>query len=60
MSGPGHRMRGITLVELLVVIAIVMILWAITMPLYPGITAHGRRTPCMNNLRQIGQALAMY
>ncbi len=52
--------KGFTLVELLVVIAIVAILSSILLPVFGRARASARGTVCVNNLRQIGQAFAMY
>lgn len=51
---------GFTLVELLVVMAIVAILTAILVPALSGVRERGRRTQCMNNIRQIGLAIEYY
>ena len=45
---------------MLVVIAIVGILAALLLPALSSAREQGRRTSCMNNLNQIGQALAIY
>ena len=45
-----------TLVELLVVIAIIGILVAMTMPAIQSARESGRRTQCLNNLKNLGQA----
>ncbi|MDA1274960.1 MAG: DUF1559 domain-containing protein [Verrucomicrobia bacterium] len=49
-----------TLIELLVVIAIIAILAAMLFPTLGRAKESGRRTHCMNNLRQIGLGIQMY
>ena len=56
----GNTRRGFTLVELLVVTGLVAILVASTVPAYQRVTATGRSTTCLSNLRQIGAALNLY
>ncbi|MDD3927598.1 MAG: type II secretion system protein, partial [bacterium] len=51
---------GFTLIELLVVMAIVGIMTAIILPALMGARESARRVVCMNNLRQIAMANAMY
>ena len=56
----GRVRRGFTLIELLVVIAIIAVLIALLLPAVQAAREAARRAQCLNNLKQIGLAMANY
>jgi len=54
------KRKGFTLIELLVVIAIIAILAAILFPVFAAAREKARQTTCLNNLKQLSNALILY
>lgn len=55
-----RKPQGFTLIELLVVIAIIAVLMAILMPALNRVKEQGKRSVCLNNLKQLALAWIMY
>ena len=56
----SQKDAGFTLIELLVVVMIIVILAAILLPVFAKARDKAREVHCINNLRQIGFATALY
>ena len=57
---PIRHGHGVTLIELLVVVAIIAIVAALLLPALAGARVRSQRVSCLNNLRQLQLAWAMY
>jgi prepilin-type N-terminal cleavage/methylation domain-containing protein/prepilin-type processing-associated H-X9-DG protein len=55
-----HQCKAFTLIELLVTIAIIAILAAILFPVFAQAREKARQTACLNNVKQMALATAMY
>lgn len=56
----GRGRSAFTLIELLVVIGILAVIAAILFLVFAGIRERGRRTQCLSNERQLGEAFLLY
>jgi prepilin-type N-terminal cleavage/methylation domain-containing protein len=60
MATRRHKSSAFTLVELLVVIAIIGVLVALLLPAIQAAREAARRSQCMNNIRQLSEAMMNY
>jgi general secretion pathway protein G len=60
MKAPAEKTAGFTLIEVLLVILILAVLVALLYPSLATLTAEGRNTKCLANLRQVNLAFNQY
>jgi general secretion pathway protein G len=60
MTRASAKRLGFTLLEILIVIAIIGLLAAILFPVFASAREAARKSACLSNLRQLGQAMSMY
>lgn len=54
-----HR-KGLSLIEIILAIAIILLIAALLIPVIARTRQDAKKSSCINNLRQIGQAIEMY
>lgn len=59
-SSAFRTSKGFTLMEILVVIAIILVLAAIAFPVIAAVQNRANKAVALNNMRQLGSAVAMY
>ena len=60
MQPLSARRRAFTLIEILVVVAIIALLAGLLFPVFSRAREEGRKTSCLNNMRQLGIAFQQY
>lgn len=60
MVTTDSRSKGISWLELLVIAGVFAVVAAIVYPMFPICPKPSRRTACLNNLKQLGNAMHMY
>ena len=60
MGSSSEKVKAFTLIEILVVVTIIFVLLSLLLPTMFKVRAGAREAFCINNLRQIGMAVAMY
>lgn len=56
----NYKRRGFSLIELMAVVAIIALLAALLLPVFMQSRESANRTQCLSNLRQLGNAFALY
>lgn len=56
----SQKEKGFTLIEILAVVAVLAVLFTLFIPVVSGVRERGRRTQCLNNLKQWGVAFNLY